>query len=176
MAWVTRRAMGRSSWLPLRQTLNRPARGILEGLGGFCLFLGLAEIARWVFPGGMFSPPFPSFAGAGLSGWEVAAVGGGGALEEWIFRVIFLLGWVGTAFPQGNPPRLKPPIWRTKPAILIWSSLYFAGLHLPQGLGQSGLAGAGGMVLGGVLLWRKNYWTAATAHLLFNIWLGLGVH
>lgn len=96
-------------------------------------------------------------------GWLLLGAAGGALAEEWIFRVVLLWRWVPAG--EGLP---------TRGMKLLLVSGYFAALHWPQAPFQMGVALSGALLLGALLLWRRNFALVAVLHSVFNLKIAAG--
>lgn len=163
---------------------SRPGRGLRHGVYGFVAIAGAATLLLRL-PSGMLpawlpvllhpldltpvyaDPRLPTGPG-GLP--RLLLLMAGGAAEEWIFRCAIWLRWAG-ALPVQTAPSgeaKSAPMTLGYEFKLTMVCAYFAWLHWPQGPWAMLLAFLGGMVLGGVLWWRRSFWLIATLHALYN--------
>jgi hypothetical protein len=198
-AWAIRREPGP---LPLRPLFARPVRGLAEGALAFALLLAAAGLLlTWPARGSWLPTPLhdpialfdprtswlawqrdgvpPPSGGAGAAWVTLGAVA-----EEWIFHVALFWRWLAppsapavdqsdVSGADGTATAFLPGWGWGVAARLLAVSLYFAALHLPQPPGQLLVALLGSLVLGTLLVWRRNFALVALLHVLFN-WKALG--
>ncbi|MCZ6646941.1 MAG: CPBP family glutamic-type intramembrane protease [SAR324 cluster bacterium] len=165
-------------WPRWRALLARPARGLLLAIALYLLPAALVTLFLLPLPG-----PLPAWARAMLLpfdfGWLLLGhipplsarwlsgkllLAAGSAAEEWIFRCALWLRWAGP-FPERSTAArgMEPHLYK-----LFALSLYFSLLHFQHGAQVMAQALAGSLVLGALLMWRRNFTLIATLHVLFN--------
>ncbi len=168
-------------WPRVRPLLAGAVRGVLAGLWGFALLVAGATVLLYFPPIQPLLPvplydlavqfdPMPLYlAYAQGDAWPqpatLARIALGSVAEEWIFRVGLFWRWLPPALTSA-PPRLAVPVGALLRLLAL--SAYFAALHWPQSGGAMLIAGLGSLVVGLVLLWKRNFALVATLHVLFN--------